>query len=338
MSHSSYKFIARGPQVRRRDAELHGEAREVVTTVTGARPRGAVRSSLPGAIEWLSRLPASLLMGLAVCLVAAIGVGDYVTGPDISFAVAYLGPVFLAATAGRRTSTAIAAVAAMTWTAVEIVFRTRPYASGVVPVWNLISRFLVLWFVAILVSALAAKLAEERFLSRTDVLTGLRNARALHEAIDTEIARMRRTGGTLTAAYIDIDDFKMINDAHGHAGGDEVLIQVGRIMAAGLRGTDVVARIGGDEFAVLLPGTGLPEALDRLRALQEQLRAATSARTPAVGFSVGAVTFTEPPDSARHVLRSADRVMYQVKRHGKNAIWGEPASPAAEWNAGTVAV
>jgi diguanylate cyclase (GGDEF)-like protein len=98
-------------------------------------------------------------------------------------------------------------------------------------------------------------------------------------------------------------------------------------MAAALRRTDVVARIGGDEFAVLLPETGLAEALDRLRRLHEQLLTAT-ASIAAVGFSVGAVTFTDPPRSADHLLGLADRVMYQVKRQGKNTIWGEPADPS----------
>jgi diguanylate cyclase (GGDEF)-like protein len=156
-------------------------------------------------------------------------------------------------------------------------------------------------------------------------LTGLRNGRAFREATEVEIARMRRAGGTLTAAYVDIDDFEAIDDSYGHAGGDEVLILVGNVMAAALRRTDVVARIGGDEFAVLLPETGLAEALDRLHRLHDQLRAATAASMAAVGFSVGAVTVTDPPRSADHLLGLADRVMYRVKRQGKNTIWGELA-------------
>ena len=201
-----------------------------------------------------------------------------------------------------------------------------------VPAWNVVARFLVLWLIATLVSTLAAKLAEERCLSRTDALTGLPNARAFHEATDAEIARMGRTGSMLTAAYVDVDDFKSINDTHGHAGGDDVLALVGQVMASALRRTDVVARFGGDEFAVLLPDTDLEDALGRLRKLHAGLLVATAAYLPAVRFSVGAVAFIGPPHSADHLLSLADRAMYHVKRQGKNPIWGEPAdaSPRIE--------
>ena len=134
--------------------------------VAGGPPGGARRLSLPGVIEWLSRLPGSCLLVIASCLVGLIGAGDYLTGPDASFAVVYLVPVFLAATAGRATSRAIAAAAAGTWSGIEFVFRTGPYANPLVPAWNVVARFLVLWLVATLVSALAAKLADERRLFR----------------------------------------------------------------------------------------------------------------------------------------------------------------------------
>jgi hypothetical protein len=110
--------------------------------VAGGRPGGVGRLSLPGVIECLGRLPASRLLVIAGCLVGVIAVGDYLTGPDVSFAVGYLVPVFLAATAGRATSTAIAAVTAMTWSGIELVFRNRPYTFAVVPAWNVVARFL----------------------------------------------------------------------------------------------------------------------------------------------------------------------------------------------------
>jgi diguanylate cyclase (GGDEF)-like protein len=179
-----------------------------------------------------------------------------------------------------------------------------------------------------LVSTLTGKLARERGLSRTDPLTGLPNARAFHEATMSEIARMRADGGVLTAAYVDVDDFKKVNDTYGHAGGDEVLILAGRTMAGALRSTDLVARLGGDEFAVLMPGTGLANARRRLAAVHAALGAATREHRQEVGFSIGAVTFAEPPASREQLLACADALMYEVKQHGKNTVRAEAASPS----------
>ena len=289
----------------------------------------AQRLSLFGVIERLGRLPARRVFVAALALIGLVGFIDWATGPDVACNVGYIIPVFLAAAGGRRTSLAVAVAGALTWSVIEITTHTKPYSTELIPAWNMFARFAVLGLVATLVSTLSAKLADERGLSRTDALTDLPNSRAFHEAATAEINRMRRTGAVLTAAYLDIDDFKLVNDTHGHPGGDEVLILAGRAMRSALRPTDTVARLGGDEFALLLPGATLDDALRRLRTVHDELIEATAAYAPTVGFSIGAVTFTEAPASGEELLAHADRMMYRVKQQGKNTIRAEPASSTA---------
>ncbi|MEU4428696.1 GGDEF domain-containing protein [Actinoplanes sp. NPDC024001] len=282
--------------------------------------RGPGEPLLAVAIERLSRLPANRLTATALTLLGLIAVADWVTGHNVSMAVGYLLPVFVAAAAGGRSSTAVAALSALSWTVIEYGTQLAPYSNQLIPAWNLMSRFAVLWPVGALVSHLAARLAEEHGLSRTDPLTGLPNARAFQEAADAEIRRMRHTGAPLTAAYVDLDGFKAINDTNGHATGDAVLAAVGRVLGRML-GPDVpVARLGGDEFAVLLPGSDTEESLATLHRLHDHLLDGTAAWTPRVGFSIGAVTFTEPPRSVAELLERADRMMYDAKRHHRNTV------------------
>ena len=276
----------------------------------------------------LTVVSAPRVLLLAVCLIAAIGYVDLVTGPDLALGVAYQVPVFLAATGRRGIGIAVAALSAAVWTLIQSMQDPARYALGIIPAWNFLARFLVLYLVAALVRALAGKLDEERGLSRSDFLTGLPNARAFRETADRTLAGMLRSRSLLTAAFIDIDNFKAVNDAHGHARGDELLTLVGRTLAAGMRPQDTVARLGGDEFAVLLPGIDRDEAQARLQGLHGGLHAATAGMTPAVGFSIGAVTFTDPPGSSSELLSLPDRLMYRVKLRGKDRVWTETAETA----------
>jgi diguanylate cyclase (GGDEF)-like protein len=298
----------------------------VPNSASVTRHPGDRSTALNRAIDWLRRLGTKRLVAASLVLLALIALIDGSTKPDVAFCVGYVMPVFLAAAGGRRSGVALALVADLVWSAVDSMNRT--YSAPIVPYWNACTRMAVLALIALLVSSLTGKLTRETGLSRTDSLTGLPNARAFHEAAAAEIQRMRRTGEVLTAAYVDVDNFKAVNDALGHAAGDELLMLAARTMSDALRGTDVVARLGGDEFALLLPGAGLPDATARLQAVHNALNAATAATEPAVGFSIGAVTFTEPPHSGGHLLARADRVMYGVKQHGKNTVWAEAAEPA----------
>jgi diguanylate cyclase (GGDEF)-like protein len=274
------------------------------------------RSRLPGAVAVLQCLPPVAVTALAVVLVCAIAVADGATGPDLSLNVFYLLVVILVSSTGRRSHAwFISLASAAGWLSADGIARGG-YESWFLPLWNVTARFVVFSICAALVVALVAAVANERLVSRSDPLTGLANRRALHEHAERELARMARTGAPLTVAYLDIDRFKIVNDASGHAAGDAVLRAVGRTLLDQRRRADVVARVGGDEFAVLLPDTDSGTARVVTRRLRAALEALAVSSGWPVGFSVGAVTCTAPGSSTQELLDRADRLMYEVKRSG----------------------
>jgi diguanylate cyclase (GGDEF)-like protein len=162
----------------------------------------------------------------------------------------------------------------------------------------------------------------ERELSHEDFLTGLKNSRAFAEALKTEIIRVRRYRHQITIVYLDLDDFKQVNDRYGHRAGDLLLSAVADVLRHNVRDVNVVVRLGGDEFALLLPETDADAARLILVNLGAALREAvgTSGFTCPVSFSAGAVTFPKPLDSIEQMIQHADRVMYAVKQNGKGQI------------------
>jgi len=141
----------------------------------------------------------------------------------------------------------------------------------------------------------------------TDSLTGLYNRRYFQQEFQREIARSRRTGSPFSVLILDLDDFKSINDRFGHQEGDRVLRRVADTLRRGCRAVDVVARWGGEEFAVLLPDIGAEGAQQAGARLAEAVLAATG-----VTMSVGWATAPDDPDA--ELLDKADRRMYEHKR------------------------
>ena len=172
-----------------------------------------------------------------------------------------------------------------------------------------------------------ARIADlERALSRaeaaalTDTLTGALNRRGFDQAHEREVARSRRNGSPLALALIDLDDFKRLNDTLGHHAGDEALIHLVRILRSALRPSDVLGRFGGEEFVVMLPDTGLDEALSALTRFQRQLagcRVAGSGVT--LTFSAGVVVQASGESLTESIVR-ADAATYAAKRAGKNRV------------------
>lgn len=156
--------------------------------------------------------------------------------------------------------------------------------------------------------------------ARTDALTGLGNRRWMHEMFDRELARSRRAGEPLCLMMVDVDGFKRFNDHYGHIAGDRVLAAVAATLREHLRPTDLIARYGGDEFAMLLPGIGLEDAEQTGNRLREQLKAHSPAglATP-VTISIGVTAATSDDDLDRLVHR-ADAAMYGAKSAGRDRV------------------
>lgn len=165
----------------------------------------------------------------------------------------------------------------------------------------------------------------------TDPLTGIANRRRLIERGEEEIARAQRFGHPLTVIMLDLDRFKAINDGHGHALGDRVLREVAQACVAALRDIDLVARSGGEEFAILLPQTPLARGLEVAERLRLAIAAieivAAEARVP-VSASFGVAEYGPSDASIDQVMARADRALYRSKADGRNRVSHELAAPA----------
>jgi diguanylate cyclase (GGDEF)-like protein len=161
---------------------------------------------------------------------------------------------------------------------------------------------------------LLARLADE---ARTDPLTGLLNRRGFDEHALVELAHARRERHSVALASIDIDHFKHVNDEWGHDIGDRVLARLGTILAAQSRDIDVVARVGGEEFVVLMPGCEASDAAAFTDRVRRSLAAADDSELPTVRVSAGVTAATAPADIAP-LLRRADSALYEAKRAGRD--------------------
>lgn len=169
-------------------------------------------------------------------------------------------------------------------------------------------------------AALRAEVERLRSLAHTDGLTGLPNRRYLDERLEHEVVRAVRYQQPLSVLVIDVDDFKVVNDTWGHNKGDEVLAWVARFLSTQLRACDVACRTGGDEFVVLVPGTGREGAetlAQRIRDTLATLRRGTGHNDHPVKMSIGQASLGPGTGDAATLLAAADRAMYQVKARTK---------------------
>lgn len=167
---------------------------------------------------------------------------------------------------------------------------------------------------------LREELSREKELATTDSLTGAANLRHFKTELVYEIERSARHGRIFTVAYLDLDNFKEVNDSLGHAEGDKLLNAIVGVAYNRLRKTDLMARIGGDEFAILLPETDATTMRSPVSDLLNEMKQTMERNGWPVTISCGVVAFRTPPPSADEAISSVDKLMYEVKASGKNGV------------------
>lgn len=265
------------------------------------------------------------ILSVMLALVGLVGWFDRSTGPEYGTVLLFLIPI--AGTSlylDRAAMIAVSAVSGIVWLAADV---ERAGTTLPVLAWNEFTTLTVFFLVGLAivriredrerVAELAARLHvmldREAAAARRDPLTDLPNLRQFHEHLELELARRRRDGGALSVLYIDLDGFKAINDANGHAAGDEVLRRVAAILRGSIRAGDLAARVGGDEFVILLSGNSAPAELIA-RRLRERIEGlGDESGTSGLSASIGVAVFDPVPDQAEDVLKEADARMYRDK-------------------------
>jgi diguanylate cyclase (GGDEF)-like protein len=262
--------------------------------------------------------PGVFSMGVAVTLL--LGVIDFFTSVEIAFDTFYLAPIaFVTWYGSRNLGLAVSAGATVAWL-IGCTIPEHLLANPPALCWNIVGEFGTFAVIVFLLAALKRRLALMEELASLDHLTRVANRRSFYQIASAEAKRCQRYGTAFTIAYIDIDDFKSVNDTFGHAEGDELLRCVAASLRANTRATDTVGRIGGDEFVVLLPETDEEQSKQTIEKLRAQLREAACSMRHPVTYSIGVVTFVKAPLSVEEMLNCVDEVMYAVKRANKDSV------------------
>lgn len=269
-----------------------------------------------------------VLWAISTLTLIAVGTMDYWTGFELSFSIFYLIPVALAAWGiGRRSGFIMSLMSTALWLVTNILAGLQ-FSTSYLLYWNALTRLGFFVIVAFLLAEQRHMLESERQLARIDPLTRLLNRRAFYHAVKMEVNRSKRYHGSFALLYLDLDNFKTINDQWGHNTGDVLLTIVSDILTDCLRETDFVARLGGDEFAALLPETEDDAVSVVVTRLQQIFLTEMEKYQWPVTFSMGVLIVEYAPNSIEELIQAAAQLMHTVKSAGENTIaYANSSSP-----------
>jgi len=257
---------------------------------------------------------------LEILFVVFLGAIDYLTGYELTFSLFYLAPISLVSWfKGKRIGLWISAISSLAWFLADYLSGNR-YSNPSIYVWNTLIRLTFFLIVTSLLSALRKAYLATQSQARVDFVSGAFSVGYFYTLAKNEMERSARYKKPFTLLYIDLDNFKEINDLLGHSTGDRVLRTVADNILCRIRSNDTFARLGGDEFALLLPETGEDEARNVIARLHSDLSAIMQKHGWKVTFSIGAVTYKQPPESVDEMVKLADSTMYTVKSRSKNGV------------------
>ena len=272
-----------------------------------------------------SKIPALLTPGaispntafVAGCFgLLALGIVDYWMGKDIRMDSLYVIPLaVIAIHCNRRRDVGFAFLLMFALQTLVLFSYDTPRTTK----WTSLGIAALLGlFVLVLCRLVSASFLRLRQTSSLDSLTGLHNRRSFESLAEQEIARHRRYGGVFSLVVIDLDHFKALNDSRGHAAGDAALKLFAKMLVHLTRETDVLARIGGDEFAILMPNTTRDDCASHCQGMVVEIAKRMTESGLAITASMGAFTIEQPVLSFLEAYEQADKAMYEAKAKGKN--------------------
>jgi diguanylate cyclase (GGDEF)-like protein len=249
-------------------------------------------------------------------LVVLIGVADYLAGQEISFLIFYALPIVAVGwRAGRVPAVTVASVASLAWLSSHAIGLGR----GELPLlmWNWLNRT----FIFLVAAVFSDLLSRQMILAQTDHLTGLPNRRALLHRLRATLFRRGDERVSLCLAYMDLDNFKAINDRFGHGAGDTVLQRIAETIRVTIRASDLAARVGGDEFVIVFWRLEREDTLRIARRLVQRIAELGEEYERAdLGASIGLASFERLPDRPEAMLEEADRALREAKAAGKGKV------------------
>jgi diguanylate cyclase (GGDEF)-like protein len=268
----------------------------------------------------LEKLGKTFWVAASFFLILIIGWLDFCTGYELSFSLFYLLPISIMTWfIGKYAGLSASLFSAIVWFIADIA-SGHQYSLGYIFFWNAVIRLGIFLILTLVLSKLRTILQQARVLSRTDFLTGAFNTRYFYELLTQEAERISRYRHPFSLAYLDLDNFKLVNDQYGHTEGDRVLQTIVTEIKKNLRKTDYVARLGGDEFGLLLPETGTEGCRKTIEKIQTTLLIKMQQNNWPVTFSIGVLICDQPTCQVDQIIQTADDLMYSVKRNGKNGV------------------
>jgi diguanylate cyclase (GGDEF)-like protein len=261
----------------------------------------------------------AVFFGGVVCVIG-VWYADYMLGERVTFIAVYLVPiVFVTWFANRAYGFILCLLSIAAWFSSYFMALNADHEIAVM-LCNSFLKTGVLAASVLLSGAFKKSLLRERDLSRIDGLTGIFNRRYFYDFLKMESVRAARYRLPLSIAYLDVDDFKKVNDRAGHGEGDKLLSGLAGILKNNVRETDICARLGGDEFGILLIQSDGPIAEKIMKKLAQKIKRGLSQNGPRVTLSIGVATFLKAGPDATRLVELADSLMYEVKSKGKDAI------------------
>jgi diguanylate cyclase (GGDEF)-like protein len=270
--------------------------------------------------QWLFALGPRHALPVCVVLFFAFSVLDYVTPPQLNLTFLYVFVILIACwNIGLGWGLAFAVLSF----AMQIVSFSQIANPGIKPIYFyvILGNRLFTFLLTVARTVPLRKLYErEQQTARNDFLTGVPNRKAFYDLLTVELARNQRTETPFAVAYLDLDNFKQVNDEFGHDEGDTLLRVAADTIRGALRSTDTLARLGGDEFGVLLPDADVETSAQSMARVKDALDAEMAKREWNVTASIGLGSFDRPAMSADGVMTACDALMYRIKRGGKSGI------------------